>query len=85
MSRGLPTAFAAAPLNEWITPSDEPPPVWPYSEGNTRGYALYPLHKNVPKAAIADPYLYEMLALVTLCGKDGRASVGLRRKRSQGG
>jgi hypothetical protein len=64
LSRGLPTAYAAAPLNQWIAPSDEPPPVWPYTEGTVRGYALYPLHKNVPKAALADPYLYEMLALV---------------------
>jgi hypothetical protein len=80
MSRGLPTAFAAAPLNEWITPSDEPPPVWPYSEGNTRGYALYPLHKNVPKAAIADPYLYEMLALVDALREGRTRERGLAEK-----
>jgi hypothetical protein len=28
------------------------------------GYAFSPLHKNVPKAALADPRLYELLALV---------------------
>jgi hypothetical protein len=32
--------------------------------GETRGYALEPLHSSVPVAARLDPLLYELLALV---------------------
>jgi hypothetical protein len=71
LSRGVPTAYAAPPLNALISQPDEPPPVWPYAEGSVRGYALYPLHKNVPKAALQDPDLHEMLALVDAI-RDGR-------------
>jgi hypothetical protein len=86
MSLGLPTAFAVAPFNEWIIrSSDELPPVWLCLEGNTRGYALYPLHKNVPRAAVADLYLYEMLALVDALregrtGKRGLAEEEVSRR-----
>lgn len=46
-------------LNSQIAGSNEPPPVWPYAEGNTRGYALLPLFRAVPEAAraIARPVL----------------------------
>jgi hypothetical protein len=71
LGRGLPTAYAAPPLNALIAQPDEPPPVWPFSDGSVRGYALYPLHKNVPMAALRDSYLYEMLALVDAI-RDGR-------------
>jgi hypothetical protein len=37
-----------------------------------RRYAFSPLHKNVPKAALADPRLYELLALVDAL-RDGKA------------
>lgn len=50
----------------------EAPPVWPYSEGNVRGYAFSPLYSSVPKAAAVDIALYEMLALVDAI-RDGRA------------
>jgi hypothetical protein len=72
LTRGIPTAYAAPPLNNLISQPDEPPPVWPYSEGTVRGYAFLPLHKNVPKAALQDHLLYEMLALVDAI-RDGRA------------
>jgi len=71
LSRGVPTGYAAPPLNESIVQTDEPPPVWPYPLGSVRGYALYPLHKNVPKAAVEDSHLYAMLALVDAV-RDGR-------------
>jgi DNA-binding Lrp family transcriptional regulator len=71
-TRGLPTSYAAAPLNRLIAAGDEPIPVWPYPEGKRRGVALAPLYKTVPIAATRDPSLYEKLALVDAL-RDGRA------------
>ena len=63
-TRGLPTAYAAAPLRSMvIQPTNEPPPVWPYAKGPVRGAALYPLYPTVPMAAERNPALYELLAL----------------------
>jgi hypothetical protein len=64
VTRGVPTAHAAAPLNQQIAPGDDPPPVWPHPEGPTRGVALLPLYRTVPAAALRDPALYEVLALI---------------------
>lgn len=72
MTRGITTAYAAPPLRQSITQGDDPPPVWPYPEGPVRGYSFAPLHKNVPLAALEDPGLYELLALVDAL-RDGRA------------
>jgi hypothetical protein len=63
MVGGVPTAYAVAPLNGLIAPSSDPPPVWPYAEGNTRGLALVPLYPSAPAAALRNPALYENLAL----------------------
>lgn len=64
LTRGVPTAYAAEPLKGQIVSSDEPPPVWPYAEGEVRGYSFSPLYRSVPQAAIADQQLYELLVLV---------------------
>lgn len=64
MGRGMPTAHAAAPLNNLIVQSLEPVPVWPHKEGTARGVAFYPLYPTVPDAAKNNPALYELLALV---------------------
>jgi hypothetical protein len=64
MTRGIPTAHAASPLKEEILPSGEPPPVWPHAEGTERGLALDPLYPSAPSAALTDPALYELLALL---------------------
>jgi hypothetical protein len=71
MTRGLPTGSAAEPLSREITQED-PVPVWPFEEGPRRGYAFSPLHKSVPRAALKDPKLYELLALTDAL-RDGRA------------
>lgn len=71
MTRGLPTAWAAEPLNRKLT-QEEPVPVWPYEQGTKRGYAFFPLHKKVPQAALKDPKLYQLLALVDAL-REGRA------------
>lgn len=64
LTRGLPTAHAAPPLNGKIHSDEGPPPVWPDPEGTVRGEELRPLYRSVPTAARRDPALYELLALV---------------------
>lgn len=73
-TRGIPTAEAAPPLSQHVMPPppSELPPVWPFAEGTVRGVEFPPLYKNVPKAALRDPRLYELLALVDAI-RDGRA------------
>lgn len=63
MVGGVPTAYAAPPLDALIAPSADPPPVWPHAEGSVRGNALIPLYPSVPAAALRSPALYENLAL----------------------
>ncbi|MGQ0653455.1 MAG: hypothetical protein ACT4P4_14505 [Betaproteobacteria bacterium] len=72
LTAGMPTGYAAPPLNQVITQPNEPPPVWPYAEGRLRGYSLEPLYPSVPAAAARDTKLYELLALVDAI-RDGRA------------
>ncbi len=72
MTRGIPTGFAAPPLNLRIAQPSDDPPVWPYPEGNVKGYSFSPLYKSVPKAVATDHALYELLALVDAI-RDGRA------------
>lgn len=72
ITRGVPTGYAAPPLKQQISGSSDPPPVWPYAEGSVRGYAFAPLYRTVPEAALRDPALYELLALVDAI-RDGRA------------
>lgn len=63
MVAGVPTAHAAAPLSARISPSADPPPVWPSIAGTTRGMALLPLYPSAPAAALRSTALYENLAL----------------------
>lgn len=72
MTAGMPTGYAAPPLNKVIVQPDEPPPVWPHAAGTVRGYSFEPLYPSVPAAAARDPSLYELLALVDAI-RDGRA------------
>jgi hypothetical protein len=91
-SRGIPTSYAAAPLNRLIAAGDEPIPVWPHAKGEKRGIALAPLYKMAPIAALKDALLYEALALVDAI-RDGRAReralaeqelIKILRKKSDG-
>lgn len=72
LTRGMPTGYAAPPLDKVIVQPNEPPPVWPYAEGTVRGYSFAPLYPSVPGAAARDPKLYELLALVDAI-RDGSA------------
>ena len=62
--RGIPTAHSAPPLNHTIVASTTDNYVWADSKGTMRGQAIVPLYKTVPKIAMEDHALYELLALV---------------------
>lgn len=64
VTRGVPTSYAAPPLADRFSPTAELPPVWPFSEGQTRGVTLEPLYRTVPEASLRDGVLYALLALV---------------------
>ncbi len=73
-TRGIPTAEAAPPLNQYFPESFPLPPVWPCADDDdrcTRGLEFSPLYKNVTKAS-HDKKLYELLALVDAI-REGRA------------
>lgn len=72
MTRGIPTGYAAPPLNSIMVQTSELPPVWPDPEGDVRGYEFSPLYRSVPKAAARDNDLYQLLTLVDAI-RDGRA------------
>ena len=72
LNRGMPSTYAAAPLNVHFVADEEPPPVWPDPEGEIRGESFSPLYKSVPVAAKHDPKLYQLLALVDAI-RGGRA------------
>lgn len=63
-SIGMPTAYAAPPLDALIASGNSTLPVWPDPEGSARGQALYPLYRSAPQAARCDLKLYELLALI---------------------
>lgn len=63
VTRGVPTAWAAAPLEGELAPLEELPPVWPAPDGTTRGIALRPLHPAAVEIHRRDPQLAELLAL----------------------
>lgn len=63
LSRGVPTGYAAPPLNSIIVPSADPVPVWPSAKGTARGLSLAPLYPSVPEAALRDEKLYALLTL----------------------
>ena len=72
---GLPTAYAAPPLNKIIVAGNDPIPVWPaMGEGVRKGIELKPLYHCVPKSIIKfpDPFFYELLALLDAL-RSGRA------------
>jgi hypothetical protein len=71
ITRGLPTSYAAPPLNASVV-ADEFPPVWPHAEGTTRGQGLVPVYRSVPEAALRDTEFHQWLALVDAI-RSGRA------------
>jgi hypothetical protein len=72
LTRGMPTAHAAPVMLDKVVADGEPPPVWPYPEGEVRGIGFSPLHKSAPVAAKQDAAFYDLLALVDVV-RAGRA------------
>jgi hypothetical protein len=72
ITRGIPTSYAASPIQEHIIQQDEYPPVWPYPEGTVRGYSFTPLYRTAPEAALKDNRLYKLLVIVDAL-RDSRA------------
>jgi hypothetical protein len=64
LTRGMPTAHGAPPLDQLVGLGAEPPPVWPDPDGTVRGESFEPLYRSVPRAAKKDPKLYQALCLV---------------------
>lgn len=60
--RGVATAHSASPLANEIQSVENF--VWPCARGNMRGQAIQPLYKTVPKVALKNRELHEILALV---------------------
>jgi hypothetical protein len=84
-ARGIPTAWAASPLADRLSSSGENAPVWPHPLGKVRGIAIDPLHPVVPEAALRDPALGELLALVDAIrigsARERNLAVGELKKR----
>jgi len=64
LTRGVPTAGSAEPLAPQLAEGSDPPYVWASPEGSVRGLEIRPLYPSVPRAAMLDPRLHELLALV---------------------
>lgn len=60
--RGVPTSHSASPLKEEIQSTEHY--VWSYGKGTVRGHSIAPLYPSAVEAAINDPKLHELLALV---------------------
>lgn len=60
--RGVPTSHSALPLSELIHSEEDY--VWPSAMGKQRGQSITPLYPNAPEAALQDPDLHALLALV---------------------
>lgn len=72
-TRGVPTSYAAPSMREAFGHVDGPPPVWPHAGADAvRGLSFEPLYRRAPEAALADPRLHELLALVDAL-RGGRA------------
>lgn len=62
--RGIPTSFGAAPLAGKVMAAAGEAPVWPHSEGTAKGPSVSPIYRTAPQAALADPALHRLLALL---------------------
>ncbi|WDS37226.1 helix-turn-helix domain-containing protein [Pseudoxanthomonas sp.] len=63
VKRGVPTAHAAEPLSSLLH-SESDTPVWAHSQGSARGPSVSPIYRTAPQAALADPALHRLLALL---------------------
>jgi len=64
VKRGVPTAFGTEPLASQLRAAPGEAPVWAHPEGKVKGPTLSPLYRTAPQAALADPALHRLLALL---------------------
>lgn len=69
---GIPTSYAAPPLNREIRYDPHQVVVMPHPKGTVRGQEIAPLFRSAPEAATRDERLYEALSLVDAL-RSGRA------------
>ena len=62
LTRGIPTAHSAPPLNNLIMSDDIY--VWPHENGMVRGQAIGPLYQKLPDACINNPEFYQYMSLL---------------------
>lgn len=72
VKRGIHTSFGAEPLASHLTASAGEAPVWAHPSGSAKGPTLSPLYRSAPQAALADPALHRLLALLDAL-RTGRA------------
>lgn len=70
--RGVPTAVGAEPLAGKLAVAPGEAPVWAHPAGSAKGPTLSPLYRTAPQAALADPALHRLLALLDAL-RSGRA------------
>jgi hypothetical protein len=77
LSKGIPTAHSHPAMKKNII--SESIYVWPNLKGKEFGQSIDALYENQVKAAIDDPLLYEVLALVDIlrAGKNREIKMGL--------
>ncbi|WP_022928573.1 hypothetical protein [Patulibacter americanus] len=63
-TRGVPTAWGAAPLSGAIASGESAIPVWPSATGSARGFAIEPLHRAAVALSRDRPSIYGRLVLV---------------------
>ena len=64
VKRGVPTAFGAEPLASQLNAAPGDAPVWAHPTGSAKGPTLSPIYRTAPQAALADPALHRLLALL---------------------
>jgi hypothetical protein len=72
VKRGVPTAFGVEPLAGLLKVAPGEAPVWAHPAGSAKGPTLSPLYRTAPQAALADPALHRLLALLDAL-RTGRA------------
>jgi len=64
VKRGVATSFGALPLSSHINSTPGEAPVWPHPKGESKGPSLSPISPTAPAAALVDPALHQLLALL---------------------
>lgn len=84
VTRGVPTATSALTVDGQANAAAFPL-VWPHAQGQLLGTALHPLYRTVPVAALRDPALHELLAIVDVIrtGDDALAATAAEDLRAR--